>query len=300
MPKVSVILAAYNAQRYLSSAVDSVLNQTFSDFELILIDDGSKKDNTPQIIADYAKKDPRVVAISRPNKGLTPTLNEGIGRATGQYLARMDADDLCMPTRFEKQVAYLDAHPDCVCVGSRVTVIDPYGSPVRLSDHPLDHDQIDAQLLRGIGWAVVHPAAMIRADAMRQVGGYREQFITSQDLDLFLRLAEVGKLANLPEPLTSYRQHFESVSNNKADIQWGHKATIVGDAYDRRGLPRPAQWTFERRVVKPIVHQLHDWAWAAIKAGNKNVARKHAWAALKYKPASLRAWKVFACAIRGH
>jgi glycosyltransferase involved in cell wall biosynthesis len=300
MPRVSVILAAYNAERYLAEAVDSILAQTFGDFELILIDDGSTKDRTPQIVGDYARRDARVVAISRPNRGLTPTLNEGVSRAQGEFIARMDADDVCMPTRFAQQVAYLDAHPECVCVGSRVTIIDPYSSPVKVTDHPLDHDAIDAQLLRGIGWAVVHPAAMMRTCAVRQIGGYREQFVTSQDLDIFLRLAEVGKLANLEEPLTKYRQHFESVSNTKADIQWGHKATIVGDAYDRRGLARPEQWPFERRIPRPVEKQLEDWTWAALRAGNPHVARKHAMGLLKRKPLSARSWKTMMCAVRGY
>ncbi len=299
MPRVSVILAAYNAEKYLIPAVDSILNQTFTDFELLLIDDGSK-DSTPQLVADYGKKDSRVVAISRPNRGLTPTLNEGIEKAKGEYLARMDADDISMPNRFVEQVNYLDTHPECVCVGSRVTLIDPLGSPIKVTDHALDHESIDAGLIKGIGWSVVHPAAMLRADATRKVGGYREQFKTSQDLDLFLRLAEVGKLANIAEPLVQYRQHFESVANTKADIQWKLKSKIVGDAYDRRGIPRPEKWPFEQRVPKAFESQLQDWVWAALRAGNVSIARQHAKELLKKKPISWIAWKTYLCALRGH
>jgi glycosyltransferase involved in cell wall biosynthesis len=298
MPTVSVILAAYNAEKYLVSAVQSILDQTYTDFELLLFDDGSK-DSTPQIVADFARMDPRVVAISRANKGLTPTLNEGISRAAGKYLARMDADDLSQPRRFEEQVKYLDAHPDCVCLGTRVTLIDPYASPIKDTDHKLTHEEIEAGLLRGVGWSIVHPAAMMRADAVRKVGGYREQFKTSQDLDLFLRLSEVGRLANLAEPLVKYRQHFESVANTKADEQWRVKSIIVGDAYDRRGLTRPEKWDFNRRVPKSFEDQIKDWVWAALKAGNKDVARKHAKDLLRKKPLSLDALKVMYCAIRG-
>ncbi|MGC4031252.1 MAG: glycosyltransferase [Tepidisphaeraceae bacterium] len=299
MPAVSVILAAYNAEKYLAEAVDSILAQTFTDFELLLIDDGSK-DSTPRIVAEYGRRDSRVVPISRPNKGLTRTLNEGIERAAAPLLARMDADDVAEPTRFEKQVAYFNEHPECVCVGSRVTLIDPLGSPIKVTDHALDHATIDAGLIKGIGWSVVHPAAMLRADATRKVGGYREQFKTSQDLDLFLRLAEVGRLANLAEPLLRYRQHFESVANTKADIQWKLKAEIVGDAYDRRGLPRPESWPFERRVPKAFDQQLRDWTWAALKAGNKTVARHHARELFKTKPFATATWKTMFCALRGH
>lgn len=298
MPRISVILAAYNSEKYLVSAVESILHQTYRDFELLLFDDGST-DSTPRIIREFGKKDHRVIPISRPNKGLTRTLNEGIERATGEYLARMDADDISLPERFEKQVAYLDAHPECVCLGTRVTLIDPYGSPIRVGDHKLTHEQIESDLLRGIGWAIVHPAAMMRTEAVRRLGGYREQFKTSQDLDLFLRLGEIGKLANLPEPLVQYRQHFESVNNTKSDEQWRVKSIIVAEAYDRRGLPRPDEWNFQKRVPKPVEAQISDWFWAAIKTGNRSVAFQHARDLFRLKPFSTNTWKILYCALRG-
>ena len=194
---------------------------------------------------------------------------------------------------------YLNEHPDCVCVGSRVDLIDPLGSAFRVSDHKLTHEEIDAGLMKGSGWSIVHPVATMRRDAVEKVGGYREQFETSQDLDLFLRLGEVGKLANLPDVLLGYRQHFESVAFNKHEKQWKVKTTIVGDAYARRGLTPPAQWPFEKRVIEPPDKQLQQWAWAAIKRGNVDVARKHAWASLKMKPFSKESWRVAYCALRG-
>jgi glycosyltransferase involved in cell wall biosynthesis len=296
MPTVSVILAAYNAEKYLREAVSSILSQTYGDFECIVIDDGST-DSTLAILKSF--NDPALKIVSRPNKGLTPTLNEGISLAQGQYIARMDADDVSLPTRFEKQVAYLNEHPEVVCVGSRVTTIDPYGSPLSNTDHKLTHEEIEADLLKGIGWSIVHPAAMMRKDSVMKVGGYREQFKTSQDLDLWLRLSEVGKLANLPEPLVQYRQHFESVASTKADEQWRVKSIIVGDAYARRGLTPPAQWPFNRRLPLPIVEQLKRWTWAALRAGNPKIARKHATEVVKRAPLSLDSWKVMYCAIRG-
>jgi glycosyltransferase involved in cell wall biosynthesis len=298
MQKLSVILACYNTERYIGAAVKSILAQTFTDFEFILIDDGST-DRSAEILKQLASQDSRIKLISRPNKGLTKTLNEGLSLATAPLVARMDADDLSQPTRFEKQVEYVNAHPDCVCVGSRVTLIDPYDSPINNTDHKLSHEEIDTDLLKGIGWSIVHPAAMMRTEAVRRVGGYREQFKTSQDLDLWLRLAEIGKLANLPEPLVQYRQHFESVAFTKADEQWRVKTQIVGDAYDRRGLKRPAEWLFNRRVPLSLVEQLKRWAWAAIKAGNPRVARKHAREVMKKQPFSLDSWRVMYCALRG-
>lgn len=297
-PAISVLMSAYNSERYVREAVESILNQTFGDFELILIDDGSK-DSSPQILTELADRDARIRFISRLNKGLTKTLNEALSLARAPLIARMDADDVSMPDRFEKQVEYLESHPECVCVGSRVELIDPLGSVFRTSDHKLMHEEIDAGLMKGVGWSIVHPVAMIRRDALEKVGGYREQFETSQDLDLFLRLAEVGRLANLPDVLLQYRQHFESVAFHKHEKQWKVKQTIVADAYRRRGLTTPAEWPFEKRVIHPPSDQLRQWAWAALKRGRLDVARKHAWASLKLKPFSKESWRVAYCALRG-
>ena len=143
--------------------------------------------------------------VSRPNTGYTKALNEALGLARAPYLARMDADDVSMPDRFEKQVAYLKSDPDCVLVGSRILTIDPFGSPLYEPNHKLSHEEIELQLLSGVGWAIVHPAAMMMRDQVMALGGYRVQMEPSEDLDLFLRLAERGRIANLPDVLLHYR-----------------------------------------------------------------------------------------------
>ncbi len=298
MPAISVILPCYNTERYIATAVNSILVQTFSDFEFIIIDDGST-DGSPQILREFASKDSRIRLVSRPNKGLTRTLNEAIGMAAAPLLARMDGDDVSGPERFEKQVAYLNAHAECVCLGSRVQLIDPYDSPLGVTDHKLTHEEIDADLLKGIGWSIVHPTAMMRSDAVKKVGGYRDQFDNSEDLDLFLRLAEVGKLANLPEALVKYRRHPQSVNHLKYENQWKLKKVIVAEAYERRGMEMPADWTFNKWKPKEPAEQLRDWAWAALKIGNKEVARKHAKELLKKRPMSVESWRVMYCAMRG-
>src|SRR5207248_5858446 len=119
---------------------------------------------------------------------------------------------------FERPVAYLRGHPDCVLVGSRVLLIDPDGLPIRERATEQTHEEIDAAHLNR-GWPVVHPAVMMRTAAVRQLGGYRDQYNTLEDTDLFLRLAEIGHLANLPEVLLHYRQHFASVTHSKAEQQ---------------------------------------------------------------------------------
>jgi len=296
-PPISVLLAVYNGQRFLREAVDSILAQTFPDFEFITIDDGST-DGTLPLLKEYAARDPRVHLVSRPNKGLTLTLNEGLAVARGEFIARMDADDIAQPQRFEKQIAYLRQHPDCVVLGSRVLLIDPDGLPIRQWCRELAHDEIDAAHLNR-GWPVVHPAVMLRTAAVRQVGGYREQYNTLEDLDLFLRLAEVGKLANLPDVLLKYRQHFASVTHSKAEQQSRLRQAIYNETYARRGVAPPAAPPPDLPEPRRP-HQQHSlWAWSALKAGNVTTARKHALATVRRAPLSLDSWQVLACAIRG-
>ena len=297
LPAISVLLAVYNGDRYLRSAVDSVLGQTFANFELIAIDDGST-DATRAILEGYAARDPRVRVVSRPNRGLTNTLNEGLALARAPYLARMDADDLCLPERFAKQVAHLDAHPDCVLVGSRVLAIDPDGLPIRHMAEERTHEQIDhAHLNRG--WPVVHPAVMMRVDAVRQVGGYRDEYNTLEDTDLFLRLAEVGRLANLPDVLLHYRQHFGSVTHTRAARQHELRQALYDDAHARRGQP-PAPRLPPPPPPLPRAEQHHSWAWAALKNGYRQTARKHAVETVRRAPFSSKSWRVLACSLRGH
>jgi len=298
-PTVSVVMTVFNTQRYVGEAIQSVLAQTFRDFEFIIIDDGST-DRSPAVIREFASRDPRICFVSRPNTGIVAAANEGIGMARGRYLARMDSDDVCLPGRFETQVKYLDAHPECVLVGSRATVVDPYGSPVFESGQKLAHEEIDAELLgSGGGWAIVQPSAMMRTEAVRRVGAYRGRHNVSEDQDLFLRLAEVGRVANLPEPLLLYRRHYKSVMHTQWRQREEVKERIVREAYQRRGLPMPADWRFDDWKPTPLAEQARAWGWAALKRGNVSVARKHALTALRAAPLSGEAWKLLVCAVRG-
>ena len=125
-PRVSVALPVHNCERYVAEAIESILAQTFTDFEFLIVDDGST-DGTLPILNRFAARDSRIRVISRPNTGIVGALNEILGLARADLVARMDADDVALPVRFERQVRYLDEHPECVMVGSRVTIIDPDG-----------------------------------------------------------------------------------------------------------------------------------------------------------------------------
>ena len=299
VPAVSVVMTVYNTARFVAEAVDSVLAQTFRDFEFVVVDDGST-DGSLSILRDRERRDARIRLISRPNTGIVRAANEGMELARGHYIARMDSDDVCLPRRFEAQVAYLDAHPQCVLVGSRVTVVDPYGSPVFESGQKLTHEEIDAELLgSGGGWAIVQPSAMMRAEAVRRVGGYRGRHNVSEDQDMFLRLAEVGRVANLPEPLLLYRRHYKSVMHTQWRQREEVKERIVREAYARRGLVMPADWKFDDWKPAPLAEQSRSWGWAALKRGNLSVARRHALHAVRTAPLSGEAWRLAFCALRG-
>lgn len=293
-PTVSVVIPVYNCSPYLAEALDSVLAQTYRDFEVIAVDDGSKDDSLA-ILRRYEKADSRVRVISRPNTGISGALNDGLAVARGALIARMDGDDVSLPARFEKQVAFMDANPECVCVGARVLRVDPYGSPLLPSDHKLTHEEIDGQLMeQGLGWAITHPVAMMRRDAVMQAGAYRLERQPSEDLDLWLRLAEIGRLANLPDVLLHYRYHPASTGFTKFEEQRRLKSMILAEAYARRGRTPPAEWPKGIFTPLPPAEQRRKWARAALDAGNRHVAWKHAFKALRHEPLSPASWRVLA------
>lgn len=234
MSIVSVILPVYNGAAFLEQAVESILSQTYRNFELLAIDDGSTDDSLA-ILNRFAAMDERVRVISRPNKGLTATLNEGLTLAKGTYIARMDADDIAYPTRFEAQVAHLDTHPDVVVVGGQVSLMDGAGRSLGALPLPCDHVTIDQRHMKGVV-VVCHPAVMMRASAARAIDGYDEKYEAAEDFDLWLRLAETGQIANLDCQVLHYRQHLESVGYAKRQRQCLSAWRAVRSACARRGL----------------------------------------------------------------
>lgn len=303
-PTVSVVVPVYNTERYVADTIGSILKQTFTDFELIVIDDGST-DRSPEILRELAAADSRIRLTLRENRGIVSTRNDLLELCRGRYMAVNDSDDLSMPDRLEKQVAYLESHPECVLLGSRVMLMDPFGSPVCVTGQKLTHDEIEQELLgNGGGWALVQSAIMLRVDVARRIGGYRgEEHNLAEDHDLFVRLAEVGKVANLPEPLVWYRRHHASLTHtlyqSKKAKHVQVKELILKGAFERRGLKMPETWSFEPWRPTPRREQSRQWGWAALKHGNIAVARKHAADALIHGPLSLQSWKLMACALRG-
>ena len=297
-PVVSVLMPIRNGEQTLDEAVQSILAQTFRDFELIAVDDGST-DRSLQILQDFAARDPRVRIITRPNTGIAGALNDAIKQSRGEYLARMDCDDVALPERFEKQVAFFSNHPEHVLLGSRVLLVEPYGTPMYATDHETEDTKIAAQLLQGVGWAVVHPAAMMRASAVKSTGGYRADRVPIEDLDLFLRLTEIGKAANLPEVLLHYRQHLDSTNHTRFHEQEAKKRACVADAYSRRGASLPVGWRPPPRHQLSTQAEISQWAWTALKHHHLPAARRHAWSVMRLNPLAVSSWRLMYCSIRG-
>ncbi len=222
-PRVSVVMPVHNGAGYLRAAIDSVLTQTYQDFEFILIDDASQ-DETPALLA--ACQDARIRIITNPNNlGISRSLNRALDLAAGQYIARMDADDISLPDRFAKQIAFLDAHPSVGIVGGGVTLITETGDPLR-TDAPRANTDGALRWLNLFGSPFVHPAVMLRRDVLRSVGGYDPNIIAAQDRDLWDRLLKVTQAANLPDCVLRLRVHTGSVSAARRQEQW-HNAAVV-------------------------------------------------------------------------
>jgi glycosyltransferase involved in cell wall biosynthesis len=286
-----------DAERYVRDAIASMLCQTHADFELLIFDDGSR-DRTVQMIEGF--DDPRIHLFRKPHSGHTVWLQEGIDRAQGEFVARMDGDDIAHPERFAKQIAYLRKNPACVALGAEVLLVDPDGRPIGERGVPLEHEAIEAELLQGRGGALVHPVVMFRHEALVAAGGYRPASEPAEDLDLYLRLSATGRLANLPETLLEHRLHVRKVSVERAGEQRRKAIEIIRAERVRRGLPPDPET--ELPVVAECVHAVdywHYWARSAIRSRRLATARRYALAVLVREPLAARSWKLLMSSVLG-
>jgi GT2 family glycosyltransferase len=220
-PRVSVLVPAHNAARHLRAAIDSVLAQTFTEFELIVIDDGSN-DDTQAILASYLDGRIRLHRFEQ-NVGVSQARNAGLEIANGEYVALLDADDIAYATRLEKQINYLDKHPDIVAVGTLVDFIDDDGKKLYSSsmDKPCSPEDVGRALMWGC--CLVNSSVTMRRDCVLKIGGYNGSDV-AEDYDLWLRLSDAHKLANMPEHLCAYRIH-----NCQASFKKIKKMRLIAD-----------------------------------------------------------------------
>lgn len=215
MPLVTVLLPVYNAERFIAEAVQSVLNQTFTDFELLVIDDGST-DRSAEIIKRFS--DPRIRYLkNETNQRLIKTLNRGLLEAKGEFIARMDSDDVCFPQRLERQLQFFKREQDVSVAGTFAIRIDETGRHGSLIQKP-----VGSELARSV-WLptpLLHPTVMMRRNLVDKGFVYDETCLHCEDYDLWIRLAQAGyRLENLPAPMLFYRVHSGGISLQNRDLQ---------------------------------------------------------------------------------
>ncbi len=269
MPRVSVVMSVYNGERYLGKAIESILAQTFRDFEFIIVDDGST-DGTPALLNNY--DDARIILVrNEQNIGLTRSLNKGIRIAQGDYLARQDADDVALPERLAAQVSFLDEHPGIGVVGTWVMCIDESGQPIKLIRAPASPTLIGWLLL--FGPCLIHPSVMLRRSCLEGDAVYRPEIPYAQDYDLWVRLSAKTQLANLPEILQQMRVHTQRISAQYYEqqeqiargIMQGAIASLLGEtipeavlaALRRASHGKPLETRQELSTLVRLISRLH-------------------------------------------
>lgn len=200
---VTVLMAVHNGAGTVSAAVQSILAQTYSNWELLIVDDGSS-DDTPLILQSFAEQDERIHVISNStNRGLPSSLNIGWKRSRSKLIARMDADDFSFPERLQRQVQFMNAHPEVAVLGTGAELIDEEGKSLGRATRPEQHEQLVAEILSNTPF--IHPSVMVRREFYQTLGGYDERFRQGQDRDLWIRGRHQFRFHNLAEPLIRYR-----------------------------------------------------------------------------------------------
>lgn len=262
MPPVSVLIPSYNASDTLRECLESIAAQTFSDFEIVLVDDGST-DATGELLADWVTREPRLRTIRRAHGGIVAALQTGLAACTGRYVARMDADDRSHPDRLERQVRFMEDHPETALVSCRVEAFPPEdvrgGFRIYLEwlNGLLTHEQITREIF--VESPLPHPSVMFRREAVAAVGGYEERG-WPEDYDLWLRMYLAGaRFAKLPETLVSWREHPDRLT--RADSRYSLENFLrtkahylaLGPLADRDGVVVWGAGMMGRRLSKHLV-----------------------------------------------
>lgn len=292
-PSISVVMPVYNGGRYLRQALASIRWQTFSDWEAICVNDGST-DNSLEILKQFAAVDTRFRIINQANAGIVEALNNGIRAARGDWIARMDSDDIAVPQRLAVQYQFVKKDPNVIVVGSNILSIDPDGAPLSIGRYQTDPTVMEELLLNGRAGSLAHPTVLMRRAAVVAAGMYRKEFEWVEDTDLWLRLVEQGPLTNIPRVLLHYRLHEQSVCWSRRELQRQRLEHLLQAARAKRALPVvEAQRTTTRRPRKTS-SAAGKWARQAARSGFYQTALKHWLRQARAEPWSLHTLRVTA------
>jgi len=296
LPTVSVIMTVYDAERYVGAAVESILAQTYDDFEFIIIDDGSR-DRSPTILQRLSERDERIHLVSRANTGICPARNEALALARGELVAILDADDIALRERLSTQVEFFRTHDSVVCAGGWFEVIDWAGRMLTVLKPPTGDAEIQEQLLQG-HTAICQPACMFRREASARIGGFDESMSSSEDLDFFLRLGEIGTLANIPKCLVRYRIHGASTSATARMEMYEHARAACARAWQRRGTSgtfEPADPWRPDDTRRSRFEWTMKCGWWAFMSGQRRTATLYGMKAVALMPHRSKGWRLLAC-----
>lgn len=269
-PIISVVMAVRNVERFLAESIRSILEQSFEDFEFIIVDYGST-DNSKSIVSSYAARDNRIKLHEIPSCVLPEARNAGCVLAQGRYIAIMDADDVALPDRLHSEVDYMESHPQVALLGGAVEWIDAAGKSFHVHRHPSNDREIKSDLrTHCVFW---HPTVVIRTDAFKAVGGYRHAFVCAHDYDLAVRIAERYECANLENVVLRYRVHPLQLTADKQKQQTLCKLAVQASAAARReGRPDPLATA--REITSST---LTAWGVGELAQRNSVVADGHMW-----------------------
>ena len=264
--KITVLMCVFNAEQWLEECIQSILCQCYRNFEFIIINDGST-DNSLKILKKFAVEDSRIKIFTKSNTGLTSSLNYGIERATGSWIARIDADDISTKHRLREQLKETYKCGNVVLVGSGLTFIDASGANLNSYIYPNQKARLRRRITSGKAF-FPHSSAFINTQALRSIGGYREAFKRAQDLDLWLRLIEVGDVACISEPLVKIRRHANQLSSVNFGVDQVIYSHIALTSYYLRTWSEidPAQiqhnklfdafYDFVKNELRPAINEL--------------------------------------------
>jgi glycosyltransferase involved in cell wall biosynthesis len=252
-PMISVLIPIFNGEKYLNHSLESIVNQTFIDFEVLLIDDGST-DGSMSILNEFAHHDKRVRIISKTNSGLTDTLNRGLLECRGKWIARMDQDDIASPKRLEQQVRKIESDEAIVLVGSDFVTLDEQTRKTKRYKIPSTHEQMVKRLERLRGF-FPHSSALIHAETIRRIGGYDPLALFNEDWDLWLRLSECGKIGSVSEPLVIIRKHPLQMTQNSGLIMPQGEAFISSTVHllKRQSTATSVKFDLDREQIRNLV-----------------------------------------------